>query len=110
MVVDSIKRRDCAASLKRTFGWVLRGIGRLVTVLGALGFVWTFFLKYTVGAYIVRPVLLLACTGGLKLQLLGRRLSIRNAQPFLEQDHRPPVVYLRPFSSDAQTTRFPEAN
>ena len=105
MVVGSLERREYAGSLMRIFGWVIRGIGRLATVLGALCFVWMLS-KHTSGASIV----LLACLAGLKLQLLGRRLSVRNAQLFLEQDHRPPVVYLRPFSSDAQTTRFPEAD
>lgn len=104
MVVDSIERREYAASLKRIFGWVIRGIGRVVTILGALGFVWMLSKHISGGA--IPP--LIACIGGLKLQLLGRRLSIRNAQVFLERDHRPPVVYLRPFSSDAQTTRFRE--
>jgi uncharacterized RDD family membrane protein YckC len=45
---------------------------------------------------------------GLTVQLYSKRLRLQNAQQILAKDARDPVVYLRPFVADAQSTHFRE--
>jgi hypothetical protein len=97
------------------WGWTLSITGRILTIGGVV-------LIFVVGSYSpfwrFAPIDLLLKTrqfglpfvsvGGLKLQLLGRRYRKRTARSVLAKDLRDPVVYLRPFKADLQTTHFSE--
>jgi hypothetical protein len=90
---------------KSVWGASLEVAGRLLTIAGAICFV-VMCLKFRTLALIVLGI----CVAGLKLQLLGRRYSRARAESVLERDLRDPVVYLRPFNSDSETTNFSEAD
>jgi hypothetical protein len=92
---DSVGR--CATGIAmEIFGRAITIVGVVITLVAILsGSLWAVFILYI-------------CVLGLKLQLWGRRYSRRSAESVLARDQRPPVVYLRPFNSDMETTTFGE--
>lgn len=90
------------SSARPLMGWALLITGRILTISGAL-----FLLLVVYRGALALPGVI-ACIGGLKLQLLGRRYKQRTAAFVLAKDIRDPVVYLRPFNADLQTTYFTE--
>ena len=98
------------------WGWALSITGRILTIAGVvcpllLGFavrgLWGGDERRLLAQFL-SIVGLLVSIGGLKLQLLGRRHRKRAAPSVLASDLRDPVVYLRPFKADLQTTQFNE--
>ncbi len=88
------------------WGWALSITGRILTIGGVIC---PLLLAFSIhGLWGIGIVGLLVSIGGLKLQLLGRRYRQRTAPSVLAEDLRDPVVYLRPFNADLQTTRFTE--
>lgn len=99
-------------------GWLLEGFGWLLFCSGILSFFLAYFSTQhsidnwswnsrqiaTAGIllvlYVVSGVLLRL---GLVLRRRGRRYLARPASEILAADHRPPVVYLRPFNADFRT-------
>jgi hypothetical protein len=94
----------------RLWGWTLAITGRVLTIAGAiLGLLIPF--SGSIGLRVVPGEIvigLVVCIGGLKLELLGRRYTRRMLGTVDATDLRDPVIYLRPFNADLQTTEFVE--
>jgi hypothetical protein len=97
--------RASDSAIKRATGMAIEIFGRTITIAGA---VTTLVVSLSGGGF-GAVFILCICVIGLKLQLWGRRYSRRSAESVLARDQRPPVVYLRPFNSDMETTTFGEA-
>jgi uncharacterized RDD family membrane protein YckC len=91
---------------RRATGVAIEIFGRTITIAGAV----TTLVVILSGSGFRALFILFICVLGLKLQLWGRRYSRRSAESVLARDQRPPVVYLRPFNSDMETTTFGEAD
>jgi hypothetical protein len=90
--------------VKRPCGWALQIVGRILTIAGAI----LFILALLILKSVLASIILCVCILGLKLELVGRRYS-RHSELIHEGTLQCPVVYLRPFESDFQTTHFTDS-
>jgi hypothetical protein len=104
-LIEQLRPDSSWATAKHLWGWTLQGVGRVLTIAGVI-FVIPALLKVGV---LLALIGLIACILGLKLELLGRRYA-RHTEWVLEGALQDPVIYLRPFNSDLQTTHFSESD
>ncbi len=105
---DSHRPRKSASTAWSVLGWLLLTVTMTGAVLGG---------RLAGGAFEDEPVIvLLGALGGLLLGILlglatakcfirAKRLRAPSASRILARDHRPPVVYFRPFTADVDASK-----
>jgi uncharacterized RDD family membrane protein YckC len=94
--------------VSRIAGLGLIVLGRLFMVFGALLFLSRFVLHNLVVNLISLTLAATCGYSGLRLQMKGKQWRMRAAEEVLLEDLRSPIVYLRPFRADVQTTEYSE--
>ena len=93
---------------RRILGWVLNILGGILILVGVVSGIANKFIAGKIDGW--QFLFLIAVSffyGGIKAYQLGKKLRAKSAEDLLQHDLRPPVLYLRAFSSDTLGEKKP---